>query len=76
MEGFEKIYPICNEDLERETEEKTSSVHFMRFELTTDMCAALKSGAALGAGIQHDKYAVTINALSEGMRDSLTADLD
>lgn len=76
VEGFEKIYPICNEDLERETEEKTSSVHFMRFELTTDMCAALKSGAALGAGIQHEKYAVTINALSEGMRDSLTADLD
>ena len=76
VNGFDKVFPICNEDLERETEEKTSSVHFMRFELTADMCNALKSGAKVSAGIGHDKYAVSISELSTGMRDSLVADLD
>ncbi len=76
VDGYNKVYPICNEDLERETDEKTSSVHFMRFELTAEMCEALKNGASLGAGIEHDKYSVSINALSEGMRNSLAADLD
>lgn len=76
VDGFEKVNPICNEDLERETEEKTSSVHFMRFELNPEMVAALKNGANISAGIDHDKYSVALNALSQGMRDSLTADLD
>jgi|TARA_B110000238_G_C16138697_1_gene445107 hypothetical protein len=74
-EGFAKVYPICNEDLERETEDKTSSVHFMRFELTSDMVAAIKAGAAISAGIEHDKYAVTIDAVSDSVRVSLAADL-
>lgn len=76
VEEFGKVYPICNEDLERETEEKTSSVHFARFELSQDMCISLKAGAAISAGIEHEKYSVTINALSENMRTSLVADLD
>ena len=76
VDGFEKVNPICNEDLERETEEKTSSVHFMRFELTPDMVNAVKTGAAISSGIDHERYSVTVDALSEGMRASLADDLD
>ena len=45
IEGFEPVYPIANEDLERSTDEKTSSVHFLRFEFTDEMIAAAKAGA-------------------------------
>lgn len=76
VEGFAKVSPICNEDLERETEEKTSSVHFMRFELTDEMVAAAKNGAEISAGIDHEKYSVTIDALAENIRASLVADLN
>jgi hypothetical protein len=75
VDGFDKVYPICNEDLERETEDKTSSVHFMRFELNDDMVKAVKSGAAISAGIEHDKYSVTVDAVSDAMRASLADDL-
>ncbi|HID81857.1 MAG TPA: DUF3501 family protein [Chromatiales bacterium] len=75
VDGFEKVYAICNEDLiERTTEEKTSSVHFMRFELTDEMVSAAKSGAAIRVGIDHENYQhqVEINGAS---RESLLADL-
>ncbi len=74
--GFDRVHPICNEDLDRETEEKTSSVHFMRFELTAEMIKAIKAGADISAGIDHERYSVTIDALSENMRASLAADLN
>ncbi|MCG8428165.1 MAG: DUF3501 family protein, partial [Chromatiales bacterium] len=54
--GFEKVHPIANEDLDRTTEEKTASVHFLRFELTAGMAAAVKQGATLSAGIDHPAY--------------------
>ena len=54
--GFQKIFAIADEDLPRENDEKTSAVHFLRFELNAPMRAALKSGAALGAGVDHDHY--------------------
>ena len=76
IEGHDKVFPISDEDLERETEEKTSSVHFMRFELTSDMVNAVKTGAAISSGIDHERYSVTVDALSEGMRASLADDLD
>lgn len=76
VSGHEKIYPISDEDLPRETAEKTSSVHFMRFELTQEMVSALKEGAALSIGIDHPEYQYAIEALSGTMRDSLVADLD
>jgi len=76
VEGFDKVYPICNEDLARETEDKTSSVHFMRFELNADMVKAVKAGAAISAGIEHEKYTVTEDAVSDAMRKSLAQDLD
>ena len=76
VEGFDKVYAIADEDLERGTEEKTSSVHFMRFELTADMVSAAKQGAALGAGVDHPECTFSIDSLPQQIRDSLAADLD
>ena len=76
VSGYEKVHPISDEDLPRETAEKTSSVHFMRFELTSEMVSALKDGAALSVAIDHPKYQHAIEALPVSMRDSLVADLD
>ncbi len=72
----EKVYPIANEDLERETEEKTSAVHFLRFELTPDMIARLKAGADLSMGVDHPEYQVEVNPVPENIKQSLLADLD
>jgi hypothetical protein len=76
VSGFPRVTPIANEDLERETEEKTSSVHFLRFELTDEMVAAVKSGAAISVGIDHPEYRHEVEALPGSIRDSLAADLD
>jgi hypothetical protein len=73
---FEKVYPIANEDLERETEEKTSSVHFLRFELKPEMVTAAKSGAAISMGIDHDAYRYDVVPVADNIRQSLVADLD
>ena len=73
--GFERVYAIADEDLERTTEDKTSSVHFMRFELTPEMIAAVKQGAAIAMGIEHEAYNHTVNAVAENVRQSLAADL-
>ncbi|MCC6611186.1 MAG: DUF3501 family protein [Burkholderiales bacterium] len=75
VEGCERVYPVADEDLERETEEKTSSVHFLRFELTDAMAKALKSGARLGAGVDHAAYTATVAALPANVRNSLAGDL-
>lgn len=69
------VRAIADEDIERSTESKTSSVHFLRFELPADMIAALKSGAFLRAGVSNTHYSHTAEA-SEAMRESLIADLD
>ena len=74
VEGCDRVYPIANEDLERETDDKTSAVHFMRFELTPQMIAAAKDGAAIRAGIDHDLYRESVTA-PPAIRDSLVADL-
>lgn len=74
VDGFDKVYPITNEDLERETEDKTSSVHFMRFELTPDMVVAARDGTGLKMGIEHPEYSYEIE-VSEAGRASLAADL-
>jgi hypothetical protein len=73
--GFDNIYPIADEDLERETEEKTSAVHFMRYELTPAMVAAAKNGAAIGIGVEHPEYTSVTEALPDAIRASLVADL-
>jgi len=69
-----KVYPIANEDLERSTEDKTSSVHFMRWELTPEMVKDAKEGAAIKAGIDHPNYNVSVT-LNEAQRASLAGDL-
>lgn len=74
VEGFDKLYPIANEDLQRSTPEKTASVHFLRFELTPAMVAAVKAGAGLRAGIDHPQYQVEV-AVPQNVRDALAADL-
>ena len=75
VEGCPRVYAIADEDLERETSEKTSSVHFLRFELEPVMIAALKNGAALAAGVDHPHYSHTVPALDAGVRASLLEDL-
>ena len=74
--GGDKIRPIADEDLERTDDEKTSAVHFLRFELHDRQTAALKEGAVLAAGIDHDNYQVEIRPVEENIRRSLLGDLD
>ena len=75
VEGHDKVWSIANEDLERSNDEKTSSVHFMRFELNADMVAALKSGSALSMGVEHSVYTYNLQ-LPDETRASLINDLD
>jgi len=73
--GFDPVFPISNEDLERTAPDKTASVHFMRFELTPGMVVAVKSGAEISAGVSHRNYQATLAPLPKALRDSLAADL-
>jgi len=75
VEGFDPVYAIANEDLERSNAEKTSAVHFMRFELEPGMISALKGGAALTMGSNHDLYRYNTEVGPE-IRKALLADLD
>ena len=75
VDGQPRVHAIADEDLERENEEKTSSVHFVRFELTPAMIAALKSGAGLAIGVDHPEYAVTLQPVPDATRKALLADL-
>jgi hypothetical protein len=75
VEGFDKIYPIADEDLDRETADKTSSVHFLRFELDPSTINAVVNGASIAAGIDHPAYPVDISAIPVEIRDSLAGDL-
>jgi hypothetical protein len=72
--GFDKAFAIADEDMEREDETKTSSVHFMRFELSAPMVAAMKSGADLSMGSDHPEYGYQVQ-VPPATRDSLAADL-
>ena len=75
VHGHARVHAIADEDLERENEEKTSSVHFLRFELDSAMIAAVKNGAPLSAGIDHPEYFVTLDALGPAVATSLASDL-
>ena len=75
VEGCPPVFAIADEDLDRETDEKTSSVHFLRFELTPEMVAALRYGVALGIGVDHPNYKAEIPAVSDATRSALIADL-
>lgn len=76
VEACDRIYAIADEDLERGNEEKTSAVHFLRFELNDDMARALKSGTGLALGVDHPNYQAVVGAVAAGVRASLVQDLD
>ena len=76
VEGSPRVYAIADEDLERENDEKTSAVHFVRFELTDGMAAALERGAALSVGVDHEHYRAEASPLPAEVRAALVADLD
>ncbi len=75
VEGFDKVYAIADEDLERDTESKTSSVHFVRFELGADAAAGARGGAAITVGVDHERYAFA-ETLGAEQHAALTADFD
>ncbi|HUL91943.1 MAG TPA: DUF3501 family protein [Burkholderiales bacterium] len=74
VRGHERVWAIADEDLDRENEEKTSSVHFLRFDLSEEMAKALKNGASLAMGIDHPRYAATVE-VGPAVRNSLVKDL-
>jgi hypothetical protein len=76
VSGHDRLFAIADEDLERANDVKTSAVHFLRFELSDAMVAALKAGAALAVGIDHPHYRHEIEALAADVRAALLADLD
>ncbi len=74
IEGHPRVYAIADEDLDRETEDKTSAVHFLRFELTPAMCASVKAGASLKVGCDHTHYPAHVMVSPETLA-SLASDL-
>ena len=75
IDGFDKVNPIANEDLQRETEEKTSAVHFLRFELSSAMVEAVHRGANISIGVDHPNYNYQIETLPDNITKSLGSDL-
>lgn len=75
VQGCGRVYAIADEDLERETETKTSAVHFLRFELDPAMIAAFQAGARVSAGVDHAHYDVQLDALDPAVAASLKNDL-
>ncbi len=73
---MERVFAIADEDMDRENEEKTSAVHFLRFELTPSMIEAMRSGANLNMGVDHDYYRHLLSPLPRPIRDTLGRDLD
>jgi len=74
VEGCARVAAIADEDLPRENDEKTAAVHFLRFEFTPEMVAALKYGVGLGIGVDHAAYRVAIAAVGDATRKALVAD--
>jgi len=73
--GHERVFAIADEDLERENEQKTSAVHFLRFELAPPMIASLRSAVPLDLGIDHEHYRHQVSPVPQAVQRSLTADL-
>ncbi|WP_448506447.1 DUF3501 family protein [Immundisolibacter sp.] len=73
--GFDPVYAIADEDMERSSEDKTAAVHFVRFEFTPAMIGALKAGAGLAAGIDHPNMSVQLDPLPAATCTALAADL-
>lgn len=75
VNGFDKVYAIANEDIERSTADKTSAVHFMRFELTPDMAKAVKENKNIAMGIDYEGFNQRVDPIAEDSRLSLRNDL-
>jgi hypothetical protein len=75
IEGCERVYAIADEDLERENDEKTASVHFLRFELDRSMRSRLAAGASLAMGVDHASYSHTLAGVADETIVSLKCDL-
>lgn len=75
VDGFDKVWAIADEDLERSTDSKTSAVHFVRFEINDSMADALKSGSEWQIGVQHAVYSYEVN-IEGKVRANLINDLD
>jgi hypothetical protein len=73
--GFAPVHAIADEDLDRSTDEKTSAVHFLRFELDANMRQALKAGATVAAGVDHAQYRATVDPLPPATVAALLQDL-
>lgn len=76
IEGYDPVYPIANEDLPRSTDEKTSSVHFLRFEFADDMIAAAKGGANWTIRSEHQNYQHSVDSIPSEVSSSLVRDFD
>jgi len=72
---MERVFAIADEDMERENADKTSAVHFLRFELSPSMVAAMKSGASASLGVDHEHYRYLVSPLPDAIRDTLSRDL-
>lgn len=74
--GFEPVYAIADEDLPREDDQKTSAVHFLRFEFSAPMIASARGGAGLAAGVDHPRYSFSADPLPASLHAALIADFD
>jgi len=76
VDNFDKVYAIADEDMDRENAEKTSSVHFLRFEFDMAMVDSAKKGKPLAMGIDHPAYQIAIEKLPQPSQQALVADFD
>jgi Protein of unknown function (DUF3501) len=76
VRGEERVFAVADEDMERQNAEKTSAVHFLRFQLSPSMIQALKSGAPVSMGVDHENYRHSQSPVAATTRDALTADFD
>ena len=74
VDGHGRSYAIADEDLERENDSKTSSVHFLRFEFSPEMIASFKAGAAVAVGIDHPNYTVRVDEVAPAVQTALVRD--
>ena len=74
VEGHARVYAIADEDLDRENDEKTSAVHFVRFEFTPAARQAVRAGAAVKLGCDHANYPAHMQIPAEALA-SLAGDL-
>ena len=75
VHGCDAVFAVADEDLDRRNADRTSAVHFLRFELSATMAKRLKEGTSLAAGIDFDGYRHVVDPVADSLRDSLAADL-